>query len=76
MNALLAVDDGLANANYNWADIFFLVGTVLALFAAFAYAPTGHVHTTDAPAHRHYTSWAATLLSVAVACVAFALFLL
>ena len=25
---MLAIDDGLTNANYNWADIFFLVGEI------------------------------------------------
>ena len=76
---LLAVDDGIANANYNWADVFFLIGTILALFSFIAYA-TGNTGTVTADAtHRPYAryhAWAPALLALAVTCVAFALFLL
>jgi len=78
MNTLLAIDDGWTNANYNWADLFFIVATALALLAAFGYltpvrttvdAEPGHVH-------RGFAHWAAGLLALAVAATAFALFLL
>ena len=46
MNTLLAVDDGIAQANYDWADGFFLGALVLAALAGLAYA-TGYVGTVD-----------------------------
>lgn len=74
---LLAVDDGLTNANYNWADVFFLAGLVFAVLAGLAYV-TGHPVAEGAPANRYgrYSHWAAALLAFGVACIAFGLFLL
>ena len=40
MNTLLAVDDGLVNGNLNFADILFLVATVLFVIAAVMSVPT------------------------------------
>jgi hypothetical protein len=77
MNTLLAVDDGWTNANYNWADLFFVVATALALLAAFGYlTPVRTTATTETGVHRGLAHWAAGLLALAVAAVAFALFLL
>jgi hypothetical protein len=80
---LLAVDDGLTNANYDMADVFFLIGMVLAILSGLAYA-TGFVGTVDVapgnpPAPRPYAryhQWAPALLAFAVASVAFSWFLL
>ena len=78
MNTLLAVDDGIARANYDWADGFFIGAVVLACLAGLAYA-TGYVGTVDEhgnrPYHR-YHQWAPALLAFAVAALAFAFFLL
>ena len=38
MSALLAVDDGLTNANFNAADIFFLIGLACAVISGIGYA--------------------------------------
>lgn len=74
---LLAVDDGWTNANYNWADLFFIVATALALLAAFGYLTPVRTTVDDGTPHRHgLAHWAAGLLAIAVACTAFALFLL
>ena len=76
---LLAVDDGWTNANYNWADLFFIVATALALLAAFGYlTPVRTTTTVDDGHHVHrgLGHWAAGLLALAVACIAFSLFLL
>jgi hypothetical protein len=75
---LLAVDDGWTNANYNWADLFFIVATALALLAAFGYLTPVRTTTTTETGHVHrgLAHWAAGLLAIAVACTAFALFLL
>lgn len=79
MNTLLAVDDGLTNANFNAADIFFLIGTALAVFSGLAYA-TGVVGTPADPAsprpYAGFHQWAAALLAFAVASIAFGFFLL
>lgn len=106
MSILLAVNDGLANNNWNEADVCFLVGLILGALAAVAYAagvgtitkpdegpdqPTDATTTTPvgaAPpttttaqgwtvATWHYRAHeiAAALLSLAVAAVAFGLFL-
>ena len=73
---LLAVDDGLTNGNYNWADVFFLVGTIAAVLAALAYV-TGNTTTVDNnPPRYHYHAWAPALVAFAVGCIAFAFFLL
>jgi hypothetical protein len=73
---LMAVDDGIANANYNWADVFFIVGTILAVVAGLAYV-TGNTTTVDnSPPRYHYHAWAPALVAFAVACIAFAWFLL
>lgn len=72
MHTLLAVDDGLANANYNWADIFFLAAVVLAVLATFAAFPSTRP---DQPP-RVIARWLYVLLCLAVGCVAFGLFLL
>lgn len=73
---LMAVDDGLTNANYNWADVFFLVAAALALLAAVAaYGPPA-TPTADGPRFHGWHHWAPALLSLAVACTAFAFFLL
>ena len=76
----MAVDDGLTNANYNMADVFFIVAIALAVLSGLAYA-TGNVGTVsdDPGAGRPYArfhAWAAALLAFAVAAVAFAWFLL
>ena len=44
MSILLAVDDGLTNANYDMADVFFLIAAALAVLSGLAYA-TGNVGT-------------------------------
>ena len=78
-NILLAVDDGITNANYNWADVFFLVATIAGALAALGYLVNpAIVPDTTTPPTRYYrrTHWAAALVAVAVACTAFALFLL
>lgn len=72
---LMAVDDGIVTANYNLADLFFLVATVLALIAAVAAYGPGPA-TTDAPRLHGWHHWTPALLALAVACTAFALFLL
>ena len=73
MNALLlAVDDGLTNANFNWADIMFLLGTIFAVLGALSYAP---VPQTDPP-RRSYGHWGPVLVALAVGFIAFGLFLL
>jgi hypothetical protein len=74
---LLAVDDGIAQANYDWADGFFLLAVVLAALAGLAYI-TGHpVAGTNEPGrYARYSHWAAALVAFAVAATAFALFLL
>jgi hypothetical protein len=76
---LLAIDDGWTNANYNWADLFFIVATALALLAAIGYlTPVRTTADTNPPSHVHrgLGHWAAGLLALAVACAAFAWFLL
>ena len=83
MSALLAVDDGITNANYDMADVFFLIGTALAVLSGLAYA-TGFVATTSTDAdpaprvnpYARYHQWAPALLAFAVAAAAFAFFLL
>lgn len=35
---MLAIDDGLTNANYNMADVMFLLGMALAIIAGLGYA--------------------------------------
>ena len=74
---LLAVDDGLTNSNYNWADIFFLASMILAVLSGLAYV-TGHPVAEGRPANQwgRYSHWAAALLAFAVGCFAFGLFLL
>ena len=78
---LLAVDDGLTNANYNMADVFFLIGAAFAVLSGLAYV-TGFVATVSTdpnppnPPYGRYHQWAPALLAFAVAAVAFALFLL
>jgi hypothetical protein len=66
VNTLIAVDDGLSSGNLNWADIFFLLGTILAVLGALAHSPLGEA----------VTKYAWVLLSLAVAFIAFGLFLL
>jgi hypothetical protein len=75
---LLAVDDGWTNANYNWADLFFVVAAALALLAAFGYLTPVRTTADTNPPHRVHglAHLAAGLLALAVACTAFALFLL
>ena len=73
MHTLLAVDDGLTNANYDAADWAFLVGLILAGLAAVAYAVPAK--TTDPPRYA-YARWAPALVAAAVALVAFGLLLL
>ena len=80
LTGIIAVDDGLTSANYNAADIFFLIGTALAVLGGLAYA-SGYVGATtaDPTAPRPYArfhQWAAALVGFAVAAIAFALFLL
>ena len=75
---LLAVDDGLTNANYNWADVFFLIGTIVAVFSAIAYftGVSATTTTTTNPPRYHYHAWAPALVAFAVACATFGFFLL
>ena len=80
---LLAVDDGLTNANYDMADVFFLISVALAVLSGLAYATglVGTVDTDNDPAPRvrpygRFHAWAAALLAFAVGAVAFAWFLL
>jgi len=75
MSALLAVDDGLTNGNFNWADVFFLVGTIFAALAALAYV-MGVTVTADPARPVRYHAWAPALVAFAVAFTAFGLFLL
>ena len=74
MTTLLAVDDGIANGNLNWADVFFLVGAIFGALAGLAYA-LGITATVDNNPPR-YHAWAPALVAFAVAFVAFGLFLL
>jgi hypothetical protein len=73
MTILLAVDDGLTNSNYNWADIFFLVGTILAVLAALTYIPR-RTNLNDPPPA--WFGWGGVLAALALASTAFGLFLL
>ena len=81
MSILLAVDDGLTNANLNMADVFFLIATAFGALAGLAYVAGFPVAGTDpdlpAP-HRYarYSHWAAAFVAFAVACIAFGWFLL
>ena len=75
---LLAVDDGIAQGEYNMADAAFIVALCLAALAGIAYA-AGFVGTVDADGHRPYArfhQWAAALVAFAVAAIAFGLFAL
>ena len=63
---MYAIDDGLTSGNFNAADIFWLIGLIVAVVAAILYAVTPHP----------VVKWAPVALSAAVACVAFGLFLL
>ena len=83
MSILLAVDDGLTNANYDMSDVFMLIATALAVLAGLAYATgnVGTVTTDNDPAPRvrpygRFHAWAAALLAFAVAAFAFGFFLL
>jgi uncharacterized membrane protein YtjA (UPF0391 family) len=59
VNTIFAVDDGLFSANYNLADVLFLIAVILAVVSALiAWRP--------APESR----WAGPLLSLAVAAAA------
>jgi len=80
---LLAIDDGLTNANYDMADVFFLIAVGLAVLSGLAYATgnVGTVTTDNDPAPRthpyaRFHAWAAALLAFAVGAVAFGFFLL
>lgn len=78
MNVLLAVDDGLTNGNYNWADVFFIAATILAVLAAVIHAvgvPAPRDDVAGRPVY-HYHHHSFTLLALAVACIAFGWFLL
>lgn len=79
MNTLIAVDDGLTNGNYNWADVWFLVAAIAAVLATVAYLvnPADVPNTTTPPSRYYrYTHWAAALVAFAIASIAFAWFLL
>lgn len=65
---MIAVDDGLWSGNYNAADVFFLIGTVLAVVAAVLAVPR--------PAPSRLAVWAPVLLYLAVGCGLFAWLLL
>lgn len=67
---LLAVDDGIATGNLNAADLMFLIGLIAAGLGALAYAAPA----TAAPSPR--VRWAPVLVAIAVALIAFGLFLL
>ena len=77
MSTLLAVDDGIANSNFNAADVFFLIGMALAAIAGLAYV-AGHpvVEGRTASPYARYSHWAAALVAFALGSVAFGLFLL
>ena len=61
MTMLMAVDDGLFSGNYNLADVFFLIAVIFAVLSAIGCFGTNAL-----------TKYAGTLLSLAVACAAFA----
>lgn len=67
--SVLAVDDGIAAGNLNAADIFFIIGAILGLIAAVL------MHPRPATAQPWPIS-GLQLLSLAVGCAAFGLFLL
>jgi protein-S-isoprenylcysteine O-methyltransferase Ste14 len=71
MHTLLGLDDGIASGNLNWADVFFLVGTILAVLSALCQVP----HRADS-SPPPWLGWGGTLLALAVGCAAFGLFLL
>ena len=82
MSTLLAIEDGIVNGNLDMADVFFIIGTILAVVAGLAYASgvTGTTSENHAPgtprAGYRYHLWAPALVAFAVAAVAFGLFLL
>ena len=63
---MLAVDDGIAQGNLNLADVFFLIGTILAFLAGFL----------AANATPNATRWHMVAGWFALALVALGLFLL
>ena len=73
---LLAVDDGLTNANFDMADVMFLIGTFLAVLAGLAYVAGFPVPEGQPNRWGSYSRWAAALVAFAVASIAFGLFLL
>jgi Mn2+/Fe2+ NRAMP family transporter len=56
----------IASGNFDAADAFFLIATILAVLAAVAYALASR------PTPSRVLVWAPVLLSLSVACVAFA----
>jgi hypothetical protein len=70
MSLLFAVDDGIAQGNLNWADIFFLVGAIMAVLGGIlAYAS---MPSTTPPVAR----WPTPLAYVGLGLIGFGLFLL
>jgi len=64
---MIGVDDGLSAGHLDWADIFFLVGAILAVLVGI-----GHVVGVSADKAK----WLPALLAIAVGFTAFGLFLL
>lgn len=78
---MLALDDGIANGNFNAADVCFLLGMIfglLAVIVSFIRSDRRHPAGVDAPppARGYISPWAAPLGWLAVASIAFGLFLL
>lgn len=69
---MLALDNGIANGNFNAADVFFLVGCILAAIAALAAVPR-HV-----PPDGRYVvgAYAPVIGWLALSCIGLGLFLL
>jgi len=62
MTAFLAADDGIWQGNFDLADLFFLIATVLAVLATILYTRW---------TEPNHTRWAPVSLSAAVACASF-----
>lgn len=70
---MLAVDDGIWSGNLDAADIFFLVGVILAVVAALLYAMAARPVRDPTDANRVRVGvWAPVALSLALASTALA----
>jgi hypothetical protein len=63
---ITAIDDGIVNSEFNWADIWFLVGVILGVLAAVLHHPKAGVA----------SAFSGVLLALAVASVSLGLLLL